>query len=118
MWKNLEERRLYELWNEFQMLEDGAKFLEKHNEKLKKTNEILNESLCELEVQHETLKEVNQVKNDNLNASLCVLEEKHERLKEENQKYKTEIGRLKSRITLLEIELENQVENPAECEIL
>jgi hypothetical protein len=43
---------------------------------------------------------------------------KHERLKEENQKYKMEIGRLKSRITLLEIELENQVENPAECEIL
>ena len=93
MWKNLEEKRLYELWNEFQMLEDGVKFLEKHNEKLKETNENLNDSLCELEV-------------------------KHERLKEENQKYKTEIGRLKSRITLLEIELENQVENPAECEIL
>ena len=93
MWKNLEEKRLYELWNEFNMLADGAKFIEKHNKKLKETNENLNESLCELEV-------------------------KHERLKEENQKYKTEIGRLKSRISLLEIELENQVENPAECEIL
>ena len=114
MWKNLEEKRLYELWNEFNMLVDGAKFLEKHIEKLKEKNKNLNESLCELEVKHENLNE----ELDNTNAMLCELQVEHERLKEENQKYKTEIGRLKSRITLLEIELENQVENPAECEIL
>jgi hypothetical protein len=65
MWKNLEEKRLYELWNEFVMLADGTEFLEK-----------------------------------------------------ENKKYKSEIGRLKCRITRLEIELANEVEYPEECEIL